>query len=269
MKTGIMAMCLILVLGLTGSAVGGYIGKTWGGGSESWTTLSKWYDQGTNGSDWVTAAEDLPTSADAVNFGGDRTPGSLSLPGTLPTGGATIGAGVSAVALNVNLFGRWTPQNMTVTVESGGTLTTAAHIIIGLDWDAATGSPDNSAHTVTTAGTIDIGTSLLVGASNGGGTEADNSYGVLDITGGVVKVNDSIIFIAGQQTPYIQISGAGELWWSGSHTPEVNGWLGTNIIGTGLNVVEEGGWTKVLIPEPATVAILGLGSLVLLRRRRV
>jgi hypothetical protein len=263
-------MCLILVLGLTGSAVGGYIGKTWGGGSESWTTLSKWYDQGTNGSDWVTPATALPTLADAVNFGGDRTPGSLSLPGTLPTGGATIGAGVSAVAKDVNLFGRWTPQNMTVTVEAGGTLTTAAHIIIGLDWDAATGSPDNSAHTVTTAGTINIGTTLLVGASNGG-TEADNSYGVLDITGGVVKVNDSIIFIAGQQTPYIQISGAGELWWSGTeHDQDVSDMIdATNIRGTGLTVTEEDGWTKIYVPEPATVAILGLGSLVLLRRRRV
>jgi hypothetical protein len=214
MRTASITICLILVLGMAGSAVGAKIGNTWGGGSESWTTLSSWYDQGCCDyskhvtGNWVTPSTALPTLADRVYFGGDRAPGSTplgtpTLPGTLPTDASTIGASVIAEAKNVQLLGRWTPQNMTMTVEANGTLTTAEYMTIGEDWDKPCGAPDNSAHTVTTAGTINIGTYLNLGASTGSGNNSSNSYGRLLITGGVVKVNDSsgtgIRFYAGGQ----------------------------------------------------------------------
>jgi len=281
MKRLSIAVCLIAVLGMAGNAFA--LAHTWGGGSESWNTLSSWWMDlwGTNA---TAPATELPSFTYYVNFGGDRAPGSsyngVTMSGTLPTNASTIGDGVDAKGKGVTLAGRNSPQNMTMTIEAGGTLTTEQPLRVGIDWykgnvgGSYINSPSDSDHTITTAGTVNVGTYLQIGASTGSSNQASNSIGRMLITGGVVKVNqdaDGVQFQTGDRTPYIEISNDGELWWSGSHTSTVNGWLSTgtnNIRGDGLTIVEEDGWTKVLIPEPATVAILGLGSLVLLRKRR-
>lgn len=117
-----------------------------------------------------------------------------------------------------------------------------------------------------------------------GGTVNVGSFywgGTLNLSGGTFTVNESLNVIADSSAiadsyRMMDISGTGEFIVAGDATSMVQGWESRDIIeGNGvlgninINTTSDPGFTVLTAaPEPAAMALLGLGSLVLLLRRR-
>ena len=119
-------------------------------------------------------------------------------------------------------------------------------------------------------GLLELNSILRVGVSDGG-----VNTGVFNLSGGLAKLNDLSIY---GDDSYIDVTG-GELlvlnssWSVDDITAAVQAGDIVNTTGQGLAVVEkevDGSlYTSVtVVPEPATVALLGIGSLSLIRRKR-
>lgn len=109
-----------------------------------------------------------------------------------------------------------------------------------------------------------------IGVSDGG-----TNTGVVNLSGGLAKFDDFVFF---GPNSYMDITGGELLTLTSNYdVAGINGLIGANLIrntsGEGLLVqlktIEGVDYTSVmLIPEPATVLMLGLGGLALMRRRR-
>jgi hypothetical protein len=150
---------------------------------------------------------------------------------------------------------------------SGG-LVTVAGPAVGADYTARfmIGTHGGTGTVNLSGGTIQLGGNNVDPDVVYGGSPADgNLYiGDRDSTGAVYGT---------ASTGTLNFSGTGELLIYGDHTTQIGLWkTGGQITGDPIVTYHTSGdlsgWTQVYIPEPATVAILGLGSLVLLRRRR-
>jgi hypothetical protein len=281
-----MTLSLVLLLALAGNAFADYyVWDATSGGD--WTNASNWWVRTGTTTGYVPSTP--PGSADIAAAGGSGTDGVHNY----PVGNVTITSGANVDITELNAHGWGTVKDFTLTVEAGASLTTSTHVPWGHDWHNYGGiaSQSNSAFTLAVAGTLNVGTwlGLYEGDDPDNPARGQGSCGVLDIIGGVVKVDssasDGVRFGADNQPTVqarIQISGSGVLYWNGNHTDTGGGGdnkvadyiTNGNITGTGLQYElvsggEYNGFTKVYVPEPATVAILGLGSIALLRRRRV
>jgi hypothetical protein len=203
-----------------------------------------WAATGAVSNDWSNAANwngGLPTAATGVINPG----GAFGDPVVSNLGNTTSGQ----IYLSVG--------GVTLTVASGGRLD------IGSDY--VTGIWGNSGVT-TVSGILNMGNYLNMGA---GGFDGD-----LSITGGTVtSVNLSINTLGGAT---MDISGAGKYIAPISNLGNINYWV-TNgaITGNGIaknvnidTTTESGKVILTAIPEPATLSMLVLGSLAMLKRRR-
>jgi len=179
----------------------------------------------------------------------------------------------------------------TLTINSGGTITTLGSIDSYNVNDTITINADGAWNAATNGGTIKIAANTGVNANavvydvygsltaNSGtgtatmaitndsraGTSLVNSGTVNIYSGGNVDVDNLVIgdFGVGK----INIIGTGTMTITGSWVDRVWGFIAAGKIVGGAPVYADG-HTIVSVPEPTTVALLGLGSLLLYRKRR-
>lgn len=132
--------------------------------------------------------------------------------------------------------------------------------VIDVSWNL-----DGTSHLTINGGEMTAADALRLGVGGGGDTGESRIFlsgGKLQGEGLEFNMTDSLIVYEG-----------GELWINGSVLSETDM---QNLIDTGkidvsgasgYSIYTDGAYT-VLIPEPATIALLGLGGLVLLRRKR-
>lgn len=191
----------------------------------------------------------------------------------MPMPACTIGATTNAQA-NILWIAPWggNPGNLTM---NGGTLQTANNLWVG---------SQDSGTFMLNAGAVSVGTQLMAGANGG-------SHGYMDMYGGTVNIALEGLFMGGNgygqldmfngaiTTPAIGFG----VWGSGSGMINFHNGGQITILGTGQQADVEF-WMQdgeingaamsivngniVLTPEPATLALLGIGSLIALKRRK-
>jgi hypothetical protein len=242
-------------------------------GDGLWTTLANWKLAG------GVPATQLPTNDDWVKV-------SNQSPSTQQT--VTIGAGVNALALKTHIG--YTAFGGTLNIIDGGTLThkTAADgdLLIGKTngngvlnlvngtigcRDLEVGGAMNGTGTLNmTSGTINVWDDFEIGISTG-------STGIVHLDGGTIKLDGSFegvgsallrMYVGGSMN-----FGGGTLILPGDQRSRIKGYVDSGWITSSLGEVKTDldmnpGFTTVYaIPEPATMVLLGLGGLLLRKRR--
>jgi len=278
MKTKIFAVAIVLLLALfnVASAYEVYwIGAGEPGNSPPWN-----YGPGedvywSNGNNWVKWPADagwvptlgVPTAADTIHL---NRPG---YPILVNTGTAGVGA-----VLNV---GYWADHSLEVT---GGSIAIGGDISVGI------GGTDNDGLLTVSGGLISAGGAFAVGGDNPwSGTGAtgllDMSDGAINVVGnlqigkyaistGTVNLSGGIITAASIEMTangLLDITGTGKVVLLGDQTVLVGGYIGSGWISGQANYMTSGeytGNTLITVPEPVTLFLLGVGGLIISRRRK-
>jgi hypothetical protein len=232
MKAVNVLVSLALVLGLAASASAGEV--YWNGKSAG----LNWSDD----ANWINGK---PTADDLAYLGGAGS------------GSPTHGPTVTTTEVADRLFYWSIGSDYTLTIASSGSLTAdAQHFQV--------------------MGSGGHFTANIAGVLNSQYFQVDLTDCTLNLTGsGSYTVENSdggSSYMAGSNNSIVIGSTSAQFKWAGSHTTHD---IFTNHVSAGVGltlVIDEttnpGYTTAYATPEPATVAILGLGSLVLLRRRR-
>ena len=255
-------LLLVCIFALAFSGVANAALGTWFGGVGNWEVNANWPDH-------PTYPNAIPDQANLIS------------------GTATIN---TAIQLNVGIIGFGVADLVTeVIIAPGASLTTGSEVIVGI------GAGSNSAGVLTVEGTGNLGSLRVAGEVAGstdfvnvnGGTLNVTAFGTYigtrwdDITYGVGTVdiyNSGTVAISGMgamgnridihpgSTVNLLDSGS-VLKLLGNYVTELQGWIDAGrVTGRDLAVYMPDGWTYA-VPEPATLVLLGLGGLLLRRKR--
>jgi len=255
-------MCVVLLVNFAGSAFAGL----WdgGAGTSNWNDALNW------------DSDTVPTAGEGAIIGAS----------SLGTQEPTIGTGVAAVGSSVLLgdpFGiEPNPSGpFTLTVSGSGSLTVGGDMQVGLGGSSAILDVSGTA-------SITVGASLIVGNS---------TAGTVNQTGGTVTSTNPIYLPIGGSdpalynlygglliAPAISIGGpgilditGGTMLLAGDHVGTMDFFIGLGRLtaygGAGtivrdFNVTNPGVTTVTAIPEPATLALLSLGGMLLRKKRK-
>jgi hypothetical protein len=173
-----------------------------------------------------------------------------------------------------------------IRVMNGGSLTT------GSVWSAV--GYNNTAHMIVeTGGSMSFGEHSWIGFQTGANGVVDIDGGTVNVAGmfglgwnggdGYVNVNDGGLLALSnihgdgatsiKQNSLLSINGTGQVTLPGDFVGVIETYAGSGLIaGDGIpgNILVSfaDGVTTVVVPEPATFALLGLGALVLRRRKK-
>lgn len=277
MKTCKVTLLMILVVF---SMVAGAGEVWWGnanqsptGGNGDWGTASNW------------GAQVLPGSRDSVGINSNSSPyPTLSsgdytvtdlLVGYWGDGGMTMSGGNLNISnlFAVGYYGGSGTSNAVFTMDGGVIGGNGAPAQLWIGYHTNAWNPSNGTLNVND-GLINVQWALNVGGG------ASNTVGHLNIAGGQVNLTQMLNVAAGSN---VDISGNGvlSLWnrWGGKSRAQVQAMIASGLI-TGNGIVgnvqitdfDAGdgftGFALTAIPEPATMILLGLGGLSLLRRRK-
>ena len=250
---------LLVMLLLVDSAFGAWVYWTNDGGDQDWTNTLNWTAYPTSGDDVVVGKD---TSTGPILGAGDTGLANwLHVCDTTPTGSKlTIDGGTLNVADHA-FIGQWgTDQIGTIEINSGTMNTTL--LMCGGDTSGAQGDGT----LLMNGGTVNISWLLAVAGGYNGTDGAGIGHiqldgGLIDVTGGgglIMSSSGSIDFTGGTlilNGEITDMSGYGNV---------------TAYAGAGSFVYDYNGsrTTITAIPEPATLALIGLGA-VLFRRKRV
>ena len=148
-----------------------------------------------------------------------------------------------------------------MTVDAGGTVDFGQHLWVGYN-AGATGIIDIS-------GTVSVGQMLGLGWNGGVGYVNVLDGGVLDLFqlhgDGISSIKNGSI---------LDISGTGQVLLPGDYTGVLNAYIandtisGNGVLGNVTWDVVDGTTIVTAVPEPATMSLLGLGALALLRKKK-
>ena len=256
-----LVLVVCVLLGMNSIASAGWLWWTNDASNRSWTDSGNW-----------TA---YPTSGDDVVIGKDSATGPI------------IQTGMTGYGNWVHLTDS-TPGGSVLTI-TGGTLNVADHFLIGENWGA-----DQKGTLIMSDGIVNT-TLLMVGGS----TDGSNGDGTVDISGGVINIGWMLAIAGGYSGTngngkgkvdvtggVIKATGGGGLVMAANGALDIAGGALVlagninNMAGYG-NVTAYGGagtfvysynsgsnlTTITAIPEPATIALLGLGGLLFRKRR--
>jgi len=277
---------LVLVLAIAGVASAADMYWNSDVSSGAWNVASNWKLGGTATS---------PVSTSVPTYG-DQAWVRTSLNGSLTVVTINVTADAATSRLNMN------SGTMTLNIQSGITLTNNGTIsatgyqfyntsggVVNIDGTLINERGDATAITVKIGGsaggtsqTININdggvmtvkqTALNTGSFGIGTTQTGGGSAYVNIAGGGLLDVDSYSMGA-LVNKKLDILSGGLMRVRGNATAQINADITSGYItnsGPGSSVVwtrTEGGQTYTYVPEPATIALLGLGSLTLLRRKR-
>jgi len=190
-----------------------------------------------------------------------------------------------------------TAQQVQAGVDEGGTLHVQSGGVVTSDWWSGPGVAGACTGTfnIDAGGTMNIGTHLWVGSGGVGNFGIANISGVINIgnmiglgtidavnpTGGIGTVNvlDGGLLAGTYITPVtsiaagslLTVSGSGLATFTGDYVTAIQDFIDAGrIIGAVVPIYDEFGTviqTNIVVPEPATMILLGLGGLLIRRRR--
>jgi hypothetical protein len=245
MKATSILVSLVLVLGTALSALGDE--RTWISNSDgNWTDSSNW--------------------SSSIVPGVGNNDGALVAWSGAGSGSITLDTDLSANAIGLLRGGHDSGGfNITITITANGKLSVSGDFC-----------PAYGQHQVLNmAGTVSCNTFESQAVANLTANLTGSSLIEITHTGETTggAINGGAFYM--QTGDVITLSDTAMIQWQGDHLNYVNtNYIGDEIVaGSGftlnVNTTDRSGWTTIkAVPEPATVAILGLGSLVLLRRRR-
>ncbi len=244
---GLMCLCVLL------SGVTVWAGTTYNAGTTYGATSDLWGDAGA----WVTWDGSTPPAAtDVVQI--NQVGNAIELPNG--TTGSCSGLTIA----------NWTAPSNELAVTGGG---------LDVGGDAYVGYGGATGTLTVESGDINIGNVLYVSYQAGGIGFVNMSGGTLDITtrldiavyGGTGTVNLSAGTITTPQMwigdpGMLNVTGTGKVIMPAGEFDNIDYYIGLGLIDGQVNVVGDNA-VITAVPEPATMIILGIGSLMLRGRR--
>ena len=209
---------------------------------------------------------ELPAVASVINIGGNAN--SYVTP-QFPRGQLTINSGTLTVGNGIRVGGSSSSIRSGEFYVNGGVVNSPVYLAVGY----GPGGGGNSGWMYMTDGIVNVGQFDIVRIA--GTTTGINGYAY--ISGGTINATDLRMKPAGGTgTALLDITGSGKIVITGDKVATIqgyidNGWIKTNGVAWedySLVSYDAGTNKTTLIPEPATICLLGIGALSLLRRRK-
>jgi len=200
--------------------------------------------------------------ASVINIGGTGLSN-----GGLPLGQLTINSGSLTVGNGLRVGGSSSSKRSGELFVNGGIINAPSYLAVG--YGPSAGGTSGWMYMI--AGDVNVGTFDI------GRVAGTNGYA--DISGGTIYANDFRMRPAGGTgTVSLNLSGTGKIIINGDKTQVVegpdndlldwidNGWINPEVLYD--YDISNPGKTTLYVPEPATVCLLGIGALSLLRRKK-